>query len=205
MAELQRRHGTDQGQSSHDFSIVTDGNPCVCFYRVCVWAAGSHADILKQPRLPYRHSWARHGRCHTLWNTHKCILFSCDSTHLLTTVRSPSLPPCCLSREVEFIQKEDAERRRLEEAEKAHLAEIQGLQIRVNQQLRPSIVTTCQWAWFIKHLHPLYTHILILQAFLTIPTEVVRFINVILTVDYSGDPIGICIYMHFFCVKYTCI
>uniref|UniRef100_A0A3B4GSH4 Neurabin-1 n=1 Tax=Pundamilia nyererei TaxID=303518 RepID=A0A3B4GSH4_9CICH len=31
--------------------------------------------------------------------------------------------------EVEFIQKEDAERRRLEEAEKAHLAEIQGLQI----------------------------------------------------------------------------
>lgn len=39
-----------------------------------------------------------------------------------------SPPP---SREVEFIQKEDAERRRLEEAEKAHLAEIQGLQVRV--------------------------------------------------------------------------
>lgn len=35
------------------------------------------------------------------------------------------------SREVEFIQKEDAERRRLEEAEKVHLAEIQGLQVRV--------------------------------------------------------------------------
>uniref|UniRef100_A0A8C5HTM6 Neurabin-1 n=1 Tax=Gouania willdenowi TaxID=441366 RepID=A0A8C5HTM6_GOUWI len=34
-------------------------------------------------------------------------------------------------KEVEFIQKEDAERRRLEEAEKAHLAEIQGLQVRV--------------------------------------------------------------------------
>ena len=45
-----------------------------------------------------------------------------------------------------------------------------------------------QWARFIKHLHPFYTHILILQAFLTISTEVVRFINVILTVDYSGDP-----------------
>lgn len=41
----------------------------------------------------------------------------------------------CLSREVEFIQKEDAERRRLEEAEKAHLAEIQGLQVRVKQML----------------------------------------------------------------------
>uniref|UniRef100_A0A665VCP9 Neurabin-1 n=1 Tax=Echeneis naucrates TaxID=173247 RepID=A0A665VCP9_ECHNA len=36
-------------------------------------------------------------------------------------------------KEVEFIQKEDAERRRLEEAEKAHLAEIQGLQVRVNK------------------------------------------------------------------------
>ncbi|XP_024154800.1 neurabin-1 isoform X2 [Oryzias melastigma] len=34
-------------------------------------------------------------------------------------------------KEVEFIQKEDAERRRLEEAEKAHLAEIQGLQVRI--------------------------------------------------------------------------
>lgn len=42
---------------------------------------------------------------------------------------------CCLSREVEFIQKEDAERRRLEEAEKAHLSEIQGLQVRVKQML----------------------------------------------------------------------
>lgn len=40
---------------------------------------------------------------------------------------------CCSSREVEFIQKEDAERRRLEEAEKAHLAEIQGLQVRVTR------------------------------------------------------------------------
>uniref|UniRef100_A0A3Q3GC33 Protein phosphatase 1, regulatory subunit 9A n=1 Tax=Labrus bergylta TaxID=56723 RepID=A0A3Q3GC33_9LABR len=36
-------------------------------------------------------------------------------------------------KEVEFIQKEDTERRRLEESEKAHLAEIQGLQIRVKQ------------------------------------------------------------------------
>lgn len=44
-------------------------------------------------------------------------------------------PPSCVPREVEFIQKEDAERRRLEEAEKAHLAEIQGLQVRVNQML----------------------------------------------------------------------
>ncbi|XP_077364154.1 neurabin-1 isoform X2 [Festucalex cinctus] len=34
-------------------------------------------------------------------------------------------------KEVEFVQKEDAERRRLEEAEKAHLAEIQGLQVRI--------------------------------------------------------------------------
>ncbi|XP_065803882.1 neurabin-1 isoform X2 [Labrus bergylta] len=34
-------------------------------------------------------------------------------------------------KEVEFIQKEDTERRRLEESEKAHLAEIQGLQIRI--------------------------------------------------------------------------
>ncbi|XP_028453726.1 neurabin-1 isoform X1 [Perca flavescens] len=34
-------------------------------------------------------------------------------------------------KEVEFIQKEDAERRRLEEAEKSHLAEIQGLQVRI--------------------------------------------------------------------------
>ncbi|XP_054600955.1 neurabin-1 isoform X3 [Nothobranchius furzeri] len=34
-------------------------------------------------------------------------------------------------KEVEFIQKEDAERRRLEEAEKAHLAEIHGLQVRI--------------------------------------------------------------------------
>ncbi|KAM3595747.1 uncharacterized protein V6R79_002189 [Siganus canaliculatus] len=34
-------------------------------------------------------------------------------------------------KEVEFIQKEDAERKRLEEAEKAHLAEIQGLQVRI--------------------------------------------------------------------------
>ncbi|XP_062292010.1 neurabin-1 [Scomber scombrus] len=34
-------------------------------------------------------------------------------------------------KEVEFIQKEDAERRRLEESEKAHLAEIQGLQVRI--------------------------------------------------------------------------
>lgn len=41
-------------------------------------------------------------------------------------------PPALPSREVEFIQKEDAERGRLEEAEKAHLAEIQGLQVRVN-------------------------------------------------------------------------
>lgn len=50
-------------------------------------------------------------------------------THTYITIS----PPSCLSREVEFIQKEDAERRRLEEAEKAHLAEIQGLQVRVNQ------------------------------------------------------------------------
>ena len=50
--------------------------------------------------------------------------------------------------------------------------------------------TVCNrhWARFIKHLHPFYTHILILQAFPTISTEEVRFINVILTVDYSGDP-----------------
>lgn len=41
-----------------------------------------------------------------------------------------SLCPC---REVEFLQKEDVERRRLEEAEKAHLAEIQGLQVRVRR------------------------------------------------------------------------
>ncbi|KAM4631020.1 neurabin-1 [Polymixia lowei] len=34
-------------------------------------------------------------------------------------------------KEVEFVQKEDAERRRLEEAEKSHLAEIQGLQVRI--------------------------------------------------------------------------
>ncbi|XP_035038272.2 neurabin-1 isoform X2 [Hippoglossus stenolepis] len=34
-------------------------------------------------------------------------------------------------KEVELIQKEDTERRRLEEAEKAHLAEIQGLQVRI--------------------------------------------------------------------------
>lgn len=32
---------------------------------------------------------------------------------------------------MEFLQKEDVERRRLEEAEKVHLAEIQGLQVRV--------------------------------------------------------------------------
>lgn len=38
-----------------------------------------------------------------------------------------------LCREVEFLQKEDVERRRLEEAEKAHLAEIQGLQVRVRR------------------------------------------------------------------------
>lgn len=53
-------------------------------------------------------------------------------------------PPSCISREVEFIQKEDAERKRLEEAEKAHLAEIQGLQVRVNQML---LSLLC-------HLHP---------------------------------------------------
>lgn len=52
-------------------------------------------------------------------------------THTYITIS----PPSCLSREVEFIQKEDGERRRLEEAEKAHLAEIQGLQVRVNQML----------------------------------------------------------------------
>lgn len=40
-------------------------------------------------------------------------------------------------REVEFIQKEDAERRRLEEAEKAHLAEIQELQVRVKPSRWP--------------------------------------------------------------------
>lgn len=34
-------------------------------------------------------------------------------------------------KEVELLQKEDSERRRLEEAEKAHLAEIQGLQVRI--------------------------------------------------------------------------
>ncbi|XP_060948225.1 neurabin-1 [Limanda limanda] len=34
-------------------------------------------------------------------------------------------------KEVELIQKEDTERRRLEEAEKAHLSEIQGLQVRI--------------------------------------------------------------------------
>lgn len=34
---------------------------------------------------------------------------------------------------MEFLQKEDVERRRLEEAEKAHLAEIQGLQVRVRR------------------------------------------------------------------------
>ena len=34
-----------------------------------------------------------------------------------------------------------------------------------------------------------YTHILILRAFTTIPTKVVRFINVILS-EYSGDPSG---------------
>ncbi|XP_056271614.1 neurabin-1 isoform X2 [Pseudoliparis swirei] len=34
-------------------------------------------------------------------------------------------------KEVEFVQKEDAERRRLEEAEKAHLAEIHRLQVRI--------------------------------------------------------------------------
>uniref|UniRef100_A0AAV2KPF0 SAM domain-containing protein n=1 Tax=Knipowitschia caucasica TaxID=637954 RepID=A0AAV2KPF0_KNICA len=34
-------------------------------------------------------------------------------------------------KEVELLQKEDSERRRLEDAEKAHLAEIQGLQVRI--------------------------------------------------------------------------
>ena len=52
----------------------------------------------------------------------------------------------------------------------------------------PGLTSPWQWARFIKHLHPFYTHILILQAFPTISTEEVRFINVILTVDYSGDP-----------------
>jgi len=32
---------------------------------------------------------------------------------------------------MEFAQREDAEKKRLEEAEKAHLAEIQSLQVRV--------------------------------------------------------------------------
>lgn len=48
-----------------------------------------------------------------------------------TPAHANSLLWCVRCREVEFIQKEDAERRRLEEAEKAHLAEIQGLQVRV--------------------------------------------------------------------------
>ncbi|CAB1350741.1 unnamed protein product, partial [Coregonus sp. 'balchen'] len=39
--------------------------------------------------------------------------------------------PSVFSREVEFVQKEDAERKRLEDTEKAHLEEIQGLQVRI--------------------------------------------------------------------------
>lgn len=57
-----------------------------------------------------------------------------SDTHLAHT-HTNSLLWCVRCREVEFIQKEDAERRRLEEAEKAHLAEIQGLQVRVRQTL----------------------------------------------------------------------
>lgn len=52
-----------------------------------------------------------------------------------TPAHTNSLLRCVRCREVEFIQKEDVERRRLEEAEKAHLAEIQGLQVRVKQIL----------------------------------------------------------------------
>lgn len=57
------------------------------------------------------------------------------------TLPHPSFSCSFPSREVEFIQKEDAERRRLEEAEKAHLAEIQGLQVRVNLIHLPNTAT----------------------------------------------------------------
>ncbi|CDQ84847.1 unnamed protein product, partial [Oncorhynchus mykiss] len=39
--------------------------------------------------------------------------------------------PSVSSREVEFVQKEEAERKRLEDTEKAHLEEIQRLQVRI--------------------------------------------------------------------------
>lgn len=66
---------------------------------------------------------------------------SCDSC-VDSTLSYPPPPRSFPSREVEFIQKEDAERRRLEEAEKAHLAEIQGLQVRV-KQINNSIHLCC--------------------------------------------------------------
>ena len=48
---------------------------------------------------------------------------------------------------MELVQKEDAERKRLEEAEEAHLAEIQSLQVRVRASLKgelraPQLKTT---------------------------------------------------------------
>lgn len=63
----------------------------------------------------------------------------CDPSCTPEPLMQPLL--VCPCREVEFIQKEDAERRRLEEAEKAHLAEIQGLQVRVRHisHLRPPL------------------------------------------------------------------
>lgn len=51
------------------------------------------------------------------------------STNII--VLSPNLLSLLSFREMEFAQREDAEKKRLEEAEKAHLAEIQSLQVRV--------------------------------------------------------------------------
>ncbi len=53
-------------------------------------------------------------------------------------------------REMEFAQRDDAEKKRLEEAEKAHLAEIQSLQVRVIICIHTHICISWQLSCIVK-------------------------------------------------------
>lgn len=107
-------------------------------YLCSVWREQWEGNWCPKTSLPNHYRRAAtvtHGESWKPWN---CPYFLCQhTTTLLFTL------PCCSYREVEFIQKEDAERRRLEEAEKAHLAEIQGLQVRVNHSFSDSCSLSC--------------------------------------------------------------
>lgn len=41
-------------------------------------------------------------------------------------------------RELDFIKRQEAERKKIEDLEKAHVVEVQGLQVRVSSMLKPT-------------------------------------------------------------------